>query len=148
MHQQFNQTYDTIAKRLGKAPSTINNIVRLLQLPVAARDALSQEKITEGHARAILALKDQPDQQEVLLQAIVSQGWSVRQAERFVNSIKQGVSESSAVQKRVSTETPETKRLGKRLGVPVHVKRMAKGGRLEITFKTDEELQKILEQLS
>ena len=148
LHQQFNQTYDQIAKRLGKAPSTINNIVRLLQLPVAARDALANEKISEGHARAILALKDQPDQQEALLQAIVNQGWSVRQAERFVTSIKQGVRESSAVEKRIATETPETKQLGKRLGVPVHVKRMAKGGRLEITFKTDEELQKILSQLS
>jgi ParB family transcriptional regulator, chromosome partitioning protein len=58
LHQQFNQTYEAIAKRLGKAPSTINNIVRLLQLPEAAQEALREEKISEGHARAILALKD------------------------------------------------------------------------------------------
>lgn len=147
LHQQFNQTYDMIAKRLGKAPSTINNIVRLLQLPVAAREALAQEKLSEGHARAILALKEHPKQQDALLQAIMSQGWSVRQAERFVTSIKQGVRETTDVHKRVATETPETKQLGKRLGVPVHVKRMAKGGRLEITFKTDDELQMILSQL-
>src|SRR5690606_17338541 len=84
LHQQFNQTYETIAKRLGKAPSTINNIVRLLQLPPEALDALRESKLTEGHARAILALKPYPEKQKELLDAILSQGWSVRQAERFV----------------------------------------------------------------
>lgn len=144
LHQQFNVSYESIAKRLGKAPSTINNIVRLLQLPKDALQVLSEGKITEGHARAILALKQQPDRQQELLQSIVTHDWSVRQAERFVQSIKAGIQESKVVRARVKTETMETKRLGKRLGAPVHIKRTAKGGKLEITFKSDEELARIM----
>jgi ParB family chromosome partitioning protein len=148
LHQQFNQTYEAIAERLGKAPSTINNIVRLLQLPVKAVEALKMEEISEGHARAILALKQFPEKQEELLESILKNKWSVREAERFVTSVKEGIKETKTVKERVGTETPETKALGKRLGVPVHIKRTAKGGRLEITFNSDEELQQILTQIN
>ncbi len=147
LHQQFNIKYDAIAERLGKAPSTINNIVRLLQLPKPARQALADKKITEGHARAILAIKQYPDKQEALLGAIVKNDWSVRQAERYVSSIKAGVKEQKAVHARVKTETPETKRLGKRLKAPVHIRRMARGGKLEIGFDSDEELARIVKVL-
>lgn len=144
LHQQFNVPYETVAKRLGKAPSTINNIVRLLQLPKDAREALAASKITEGHARAILALKHQPDKQDELLQAIIKREWSVRQAERFVSSVKDGIKSTKAVHARVKTETAQTKRLGKKLGTPVHIKRMAKGGKIEIAFKNDVELERIV----
>jgi ParB family chromosome partitioning protein len=146
LHQQFNSTYEEIAKRLGKAPSTINNIVRLLGLPSEAYKSLEAGHITEGHARAILALKSYPEKQVDLLRSILNQGWSVRQAERFVASVKAGVAETKAVQARVQTETKETKWLQKQLGAPVHIKRMAKGGRLEITFKSDEELTSIIKR--
>lgn len=147
LHQQFNFSYDSIAKRLGKANSTVVNVVRLLQLPEAAKDALLAKEITEGHARQILALKDQPEQQQLLLEQIVKHGWSVRQAERYVTSLKEGVKESEKVQERVQTETPATKALSKRLAAPVHIKRMAHGGRLEITFKDDDHLQQLLDNL-
>ena len=147
LHQQFNVAYETIAKQLGKAPSTINNIVRLLQLPEEAHEALASEKINEGHARAILALKQQPNKQKELLVAIITHGWSVRQAERFVSSIKDGIQENKAVRARVKTETPETKRLGKRLQTTVSIRRTAKGGKLEIAFKNDEELSRIVQLL-
>lgn len=147
LHQQFNMTYESIAKRLGKATSTVNNVVRLLQLPEAARTALQEQKISEGHARAILALKDTPEKQVELLGQILKQGWSVRQAERFVVSVKEGYKEAKETKKRMQTETPETKKLSKRIGAPVHIRRMAKGGKLEISFKNDEQLQKVLQLL-
>lgn len=147
LHQQFNMTYEAVAKRLGKATSTVNNIVRLLQLPEAARQALSEKKITEGHARAILALKDLPEKQAELLNAIIKKDWSVRQAERFVVSVKEGYKDKKATKARMQTETPATKKLSKRLGAPVHIRRMAKGGKLEIAFKSDEELEKVLDAL-
>ena len=147
LHQQFNMTYESIAERLGKAPSTVNNIVRLLQLPEQTRTALHERKISEGHARAILALKDTPEKQLELLNQIVKQDWSVRQAERFVSSIKEGFKDTPATKQRMETETPATKQLSKRVGAPVHIRRTAKGGKLEIGFKTDEELEKILSQL-
>lgn len=147
LHQQFSMTYDAIAKRLGKAPSTINNIVRLLQLPEAARTALHEHEISEGHARAILALRDLPEKQAELLAAIIKQGWSVRQAERYVVSIKEGFREKEATKVRMQTETPATKRLSKKIGAPVHIRRAAKGGKLEITFKSDDELEQVLRAL-
>lgn len=147
LHQQFTMTYESIAARLGKATSTVNNIVRLLQLPEKARVALQDQRITEGHARAILALKDAPEKQQELLDHIIKQGWSVRQAERFVVSVKEGFKERHATKTRMQTETPQTKQLSKKLGTPVHIRRMAKGGKLEISFKTDEELEEVLKLL-
>lgn len=148
LHQQFSMTYESIAKRLGKASSTVNNIVRLLQLPKDAQKALAAGQIFEGHARAILSLKSTPDKQDELLLNITRHGWSVRQAEQFVTSLKEGFKETKATRERMQTETPATKTLSKRLGgTPVHIRRLAKGGKLEIGFKTDEELEKILASL-
>jgi len=147
LHQQFNMTYEVVAKRLGKATSTVNNIVRLLQLPPEAQQALHDKKISEGHARAILALKEHSHKQAELLTRIVAHGWPVRQAERFVTSVKEGFKEVVATKQRMQTETPETKRLSKKLGAPVHIRRTAKGGKLEITFKSDDELQAVLQAI-
>jgi ParB family chromosome partitioning protein len=144
LHEQFNLSYDDIAQRLGKAGSTVHNTVRLLRLPESARDALAAGKISEGHARAILALKGDAERQTYLLQTIISQGWSVRQAERFVTSVKQGHAEVKTAHARTQTETPQTKQLSKKLGTPVHVRRTARGGKLEITFRDDNELDRLI----
>lgn len=147
LHHQFSQDYATIAKQLGKAQGTIVNIVRLLQLPESARLALHDKKITEGHARAILALKDEKSQLE-LLALILNNGWSVRQAERYVVAQKQGLKSTTAAAKRVATTTPQTEKLAQALKTPVSVRRTAKGGRLEITFKNETDLKRIIKQLA
>lgn len=147
LHDQFSVEYPAIAKRLGKATSTVNNIVRLLTLPDDAKAALAAREISEGHARAILALKGEPDQQAKFLKLILDNGWSVRQAERYAVSLKQGHREEGAARERVATETPATKALGKRLGAAVSIRRTAKGGKLEIGFTTDDELQRIISLL-
>ncbi len=144
LHEQFNLSYDEIAKRLGKANSTVNNTVRLLRLPEAARDALAANKISEGHARAILSLKGDGARQVYLLETIQEQAWSVRQAERFGTRVKSGVRDTTKAKERVNTETPVTRSLSKKLGTPVNIRRTAKGGKLEISFKNDSELDKIL----
>lgn len=144
LHQQFSLSYESIAQRLGKATSTVNNIVRLLGLPDKARDALAAGKISEGHARSILALKDDAKRQDYLLQTIIAQGWSVRQAERFVLSVKAGVKQPKQARARTETETPATKALSRKLKTPVHIRRTARGGKLEITFATDTELDRLL----
>jgi len=147
LHQQFNLTYEAISKRLGKSVPAVSNTVRLLQLPAPAQLALTQKRINEGHARAILALKGSAEQQQQLLEAIEAHGWSVREAERFVASVKAGVKDRKGTAARVSTETPETKALSKRFSAPVHIRRTAKGGKLEISFTSDEELTRIITQL-
>jgi ParB family chromosome partitioning protein len=147
LHQQFNLGYADIAKRLGKAMSTVSNIARLLQLPKDAKEALQNGTISEGHARQILSLKDSPERQAELLGLIIERSWSVREAERFVTSLKDGVNETKDATKRVATDTPETKRLSKRYGAPVLIRRTARGGRVEIGFTSDDELARILSEL-
>jgi ParB family chromosome partitioning protein len=147
LHQQFNMTYKQIAERLGKAETTISNLVRLLQLPEPARVALSQGDITEGHARAVLSLKTMPQKQTELLKNILKQGWSVRQAEQYATTHKQGVAERKIVRERMATETPETKELSKIYKMPISVKRTARGGRIEIHFRTDEDYSAIIRRL-
>jgi ParB family chromosome partitioning protein len=116
-----------------------------LQLPPDAREALQQKKISEGHARAVLALKGDQIKQQELLELIINNHWSVRQAEQFVTSVKQGA-ESKRAKRATIAETPETKKLGKLLKTKVTVKRTAKGGRLEIHYKDDQELSGLLER--
>jgi ParB family chromosome partitioning protein len=147
LHQQFNLTYAEIGKRLGKAETTVHNTARLLQLPDDAREALAGNRITEGHARQILALKDSPESQTELLRLIIQNGWSVRQTERYVSSLKAGVKEAAKAQERVSGDTPETERLGQRFGTKVRIHRTAHGGRVEIAFASEQQLASLLSQL-
>lgn len=148
LHEIFKQSYEQIAKRLNKAESTVNNIVRLLQLPDEAQDALRDGLISEGHARSILALKKFPDKQAELLRLIIMRQWSVRQAEQFVVAAKSDTVKSDAAQKRASATTPQTEELTKILKRPVSVAHMAKGGRLIIRFRTDDDLSNLVELLS
>jgi len=147
LNQQFNQSWETIAKRLGKGTSTVSNIGRLLGLPAPAKTALNKGQISEGHARQILALKDDPKIQQELLDLIVRHGWNVRRAEQFVLAYKSGaLDKSSAVRSSLST-TAETKQLAKQLKTGVRLQKLAKGGRILIDYKDDEELTRITKKL-
>lgn len=148
LHELFSVSMEDIAKRLGKAPSTVTNIVRLLQLPPAAQDALLHNRISEGHARSILALKDYPEQQEQLLLLIQKHGWSVRQAEQFVIAAKTGAASTERATQHTRSETPETERLSKLLGSDVRVQNMAQGkGRLIISFKSPSDFERLVRLL-
>lgn len=143
LQQQFNLKLDQIAKRAGKRGiSTVSNTLRLLSLPKEAKDALIANKITEGHARQLLAVKE-PEVQQELLDLIVKNEWSVRKAEQFVIGYKEGEKDRQTAVAKVKTETPATKNLSQRLNTHVTVKHMAHGGRLLIEFKNDDDLNRI-----
>jgi len=146
LQHQFSLTLETIAEKLGKAPSTVSNMARLLQLPEAARQALQEGKISEGHARAILALKGKPDKQHELLSCVLNNGWTVRQAEQFVVAAKKGANLAQAKGRTVS-ETTLTKELGQKLSRDVKIKYTAKGGQLIIHFKDEIDLGNLAQQL-
>lgn len=148
LHQQFNLTYEEIGKRVGgKAISTISNILRLLALPKDAKRALVEGKITEGHARQILAIKESEVQTE-LLNMIIKNEWSVRKTEQFVIGYKEGKKDKKVAVAKVQTQTPQTKAISKRLNTDVSIKNMAKGGRLMITFKDNDDLARIASLLA
>lgn len=87
LKQEFSLSLQDIAKKLGKASTTVSNTMRLLQLPEEAKNALMNKKITEGHARAILSLTDEKMQNK-LLSTIITQSLSVRQAEVMAKQLK------------------------------------------------------------
>ncbi len=146
LRDQFSMDLETIGKRLGKAHSTVTNIVRLLGLPEKAKEALEQNKISEGHARAILALRDKKSQEE-LLELIISKHWTVRQAENYVTAQKSGHKEAAKAIARVDTQTAETKAIAQKLATKVSIKRLAKGGKLEVAFKSDDDLRRITSRI-
>ncbi|HEX5395368.1 MAG TPA: ParB/RepB/Spo0J family partition protein [Candidatus Saccharimonadales bacterium] len=146
LQQQFNLGLEEIAQKLGKAASTISNLTRLLQLPEEAREALAEGKISEGHARAILALSKQPDKQKRLLGSILNNGWSVRQAEQFAIGLKSGSTTAKAA-KRTDSESGLTRQIAQNLGAKVNLRHTAKGGQLIIHFNNDQELQKIADRI-
>lgn len=145
LQHQFNLGLEQIAEKLGKAPSTLSNLTRLLQLPDSARQALAEGKISEGHARAILAIKDQKAKQEELLRSILDNGWTVRQAEQFAGAAKRGASTTQARTATVS-ETALTQQLGEKLDTSVKIRHTAKGGQLIIQFNSDDDLRRIAEK--
>jgi len=150
LHDQFSLSYRDIAKKLGKAETTISNIVRLLQLPKLAVEALRNNDITEGHARAILALKTDEKMQIELLNKIITQGWSVRQAEAFAQSNK-------LIQKpkkvKTSNVSPKTQAilntLNKTLINKITVKeKNSSSGLISISYSNPEELENYITKLN
>jgi ParB family chromosome partitioning protein len=142
LQHQFNLSLEEVADKLGKAVSTVSNLGRLLQLPAAAREALRQGKISEGHARAILSLRGKEAKQEELLRCILNNNWSVRQAEQFALQVRRA---STAPKGEVSDDISAS--LSRKLGTLVELRHRKKGGQIIIPFKDNKELKRITEIL-
>lgn len=140
---QFSLDSGEIARRVGRDESTIKNTLRLLKLPTDAKHALVEGDISEGHARAILSIND-PDQQEELLKNVTENDWTVRRAEEFARDVKT----ERAAPTQLTSETEATKKLSAKLDTKVQLQRRAHGGRLMIHYQDDEDLQRLLDQLS
>lgn len=148
LHDEFKLEYKEIGQRVGRSESAVVNIMRLLRLPLKAKKALNDGVITEGHARQIVALTVESEQL-ILLDLIVKNHWTVRQAEQYVVGHKKGKNEDKNKEgmRLTKIETKETKQLSKRLNTSVSVKHMAKGGRLIIDFKDEDHLDKLMNHL-
>lgn len=147
LQQEFNLSLEEIGQKLGKAASTISNLTRLLQLPEPAHQALRKGKISEGHARAILALRRWPDKQKELLSSILNNGWNVRQAEQFANGVKAGTGSLKADLQFVNAEAL-TRDLGRNLNTKVTLKKLARGGQLIIHFENQQQLDQLAKKLT
>ena len=146
LRDQFSLTTKQIAKKLGKAETTISNIVRLLQLPVEAVKALQENKITEGHARAILALKTDENQQKELLNTIITQNLSVREAEHIVQQKRLIPTRKTEENKQVlKLIQPLKNNLKKSIRVKTKTN---ESGELIISYKKIEELKNFLNKLN
>jgi ParB family chromosome partitioning protein len=138
----FGLTQKQVSEKVGKSRVTVANSVRLLRLPNEIKQALAEGRISEGHARALLALNKQADQLKVL-RAIVKRGLSVRQTEEMVRRVTAGAQPKH----RGEPPSPETEALENEfrnaLGTKVRLFRSKKGGKLVIQFYSEEELEAI-----
>lgn len=151
LHTQFNQSYEDISKRMGKAYTTIINSVRLLGLPPEMQESLQVGTITEGHARALLSLQKNVSAQKKLFAMIVSKSLSVRQAEQYAVAIKRASNNVVKVDAKPQFESADKaiKVLAKQLATKVTYQHSAKGkGKIIINYSSEQDLDRIMKQMS
>ena len=141
---EFALTQEMIAKRVGKSRTAVANTLRLLKLSRNIKEDLISGKISMGHARALLGL-DNAGQMEALRKEIFKQDLTVRQIESRVSRLKQSVSKKpvSLVSKKNIFIKDLEKEFERRLGTKVDIKPAKKGGKLVVTYYSDDDLDRI-----
>jgi ParB family chromosome partitioning protein len=139
-------TQQEVAERVGKNRSTITNMLRLLHLPAIIQQGLKSGLITAGHARALLGVENEAEQEE-LFEKTVGKKLSVRELEQLVQLI--GNNPASDRKTAARTKPKEilpdiAHQLGSRLETGVKIHQKKKGGEIKITFSSKEELERLL----
>lgn len=142
----YHLTQEQIADAVGKDRSSIANYVRLLKLPQEVRANVGSGALSMGHARAILGLTDDVAQLR-LSREVVSKNLSVRETEALVKKATEPARPKKAQEKDVHTRAAEEK-LRFALGTRTRIVRKSKGGRIEIDFTSEDELNRLYEQLT
>lgn len=153
--EMANLSQEQIAQKVGKDRSTVANVLRLLKLPPEAQDALTRGSITSGHARALLMLVN-PSDQQLLLRRVVEAGISVREAEDMAASLnkgkkgapKSGRAGTAAATRKVPELQEIEQKLIEKLGTKVEVLGTTAKGRIEISYFSAEDLERLLETLA
>lgn len=144
----FNLTHKDIATKVGYSRPAVANKLRLLALPNDLKRLLLEDKISEGHARALLGLNS-PEAMEAAGKIIVRDQLSVRAVEELVRRLNQGHKEPQKRSMRIVDEYTMNLEgsLQKRYGEKVKLFRSAKGGKIVIPFGDDKELEAIYKSL-
>ncbi|MEZ4972045.1 MAG: ParB/RepB/Spo0J family partition protein [Cyclobacteriaceae bacterium] len=149
---EINLKQEELGERVGKNRSTVTNYLRLLKLPPDIQIALRDNKISMGHARAIINV-DSPDTQLFIYKKILSEDLSVRKVEELVRQLVSSGKEGSkaATDKSAAGPSKEIKQLQSTLsthfGTKVNVKSDGKKGEIKIPFYSIEDLNRLLEIL-
>lgn len=150
-------TQDQLSERVGKKRATIANYLRLLKLPAQIQLAVRDKKISMGHARAILGVDD-PDTQLMIFEQILKYDFSVRKVEEIVREMVNQKPEEPEIPEEAPEKPAKSNEIGdyielqqhlsRRFNTKVELKRNENGkGKIVIGFKSDAELEKIIELL-
>jgi len=141
---EFGFKHSVIAQKVGKSREYVSNSIRLLALPPEILDALSQGKISEGHARPLMMLGDRMEEQMTLFKEIMFKKLTVREAEAIGRRIAY-----DKIRKKGATLDPETQELEEKLtetlGTRVSIEKRENGGKILIDFFSNDDLHEILE---
>lgn len=144
---EFKMTQEEIAAAVGKDRSSVANHLRLLKLPQEVRAEVADGRLSMGHARALLAVADEGGQREIARE-VIAQNLSVRETEARVKRLgrtaasQPGVPAGPDVHTRAAQE-----KLRMTLGTRVRIVRKGHGGKIEIDFGSEDELQRLYERL-
>ena len=141
--KEFGFKHVEIGKKVGKSREYVSNTLRLLMLPAHILDALSEGKITEGHARPLMMLVDKPEEQDTLFKEIMFKKLNVRDAE--------GIARRIAFEKARKQMDPELvdleEKLKESLGTRVRIEKRDEGGKITIDFFNADDLQTLFDIL-
>ena len=144
--EDFELSHEEIALRVGKSRVAVTNTLRLLKLPDVVKNALIERRISEGHARALLALPT-PQAQAAALRTVIAQELNVRQTEELVRKLS-GEKPSRKPKPAAPPEVAELEqRLRTSLGTKVTLRSGHKGGTVTIHYYSDEELNALMGRL-
>ncbi len=138
-------TQEEVSQKVGKDRATIANALRLLKLPDAIQDSLRKGEVTAGHARALLGFSDRSQQLD-LWKKIVKDQMSVRQVEKLVqrsNKPKTNAKKKSPTAPYAIREAED--KLRRIFGTQVRIHLQGKGGKIELEFYSDNDLERLLE---
>ncbi|MHB8133397.1 MAG: ParB/RepB/Spo0J family partition protein [Anaerolineaceae bacterium] len=145
LSDDFNLSHEEIAKRVGKSRVTITNSIRLLKLPDSVRNALASGIISEGHARALLALTS-PQAQLAVLETILKFDYSVRQTEELVRKYggeRSKKSEKAPIEPEISALE---ERIRNQIGMRVNLDHHGNKGKIIIHYYSNEELNQFIDR--
>ena len=151
--EQLETSQEEIARRVGKDRSSITNSLRLLKLPDEIQNLVEEDKLSMGHARALLSLTSL-DQQMFLASEAIRKALSVRETEKRVKNIRkrpeQGLREGTVtgeIDEEGANVRAAEQKLSKKLAAPVKIKFLKSGGTIEIKFSSNVELTRLFDIL-
>ena len=146
--EKLKLTQEEVANRLGKSRPHVANHIRLLSLPPQIQELISTGKISMGHGRALLGLR-QKATLPLLVEKVVNEGLNVRQLEKMIQQLNENVSrETKKPEKKKDVFLQEREHsLRERFGTKVHIKQNKNKGKIEIEFFSKDDLERILEIL-
>ena len=148
LNKKYGLSHESIAKAVGKKRVTISNSLRLLKLPLEIRRSLIEKKISAGHARAILQTKS-PSAMIKVWEVIMEKNLSVRDAENMVKAKQPNQSKKRTTLKNIDHQmAPIENKLIEILGTKVKLKSSQKGGKIEISYFSIDDLDRIIDIIS
>ncbi|MES2733508.1 MAG: ParB/RepB/Spo0J family partition protein [Bacteroidota bacterium] len=148
---ECNLKQEELGDRVGKNRTTVNNYIRLLKLPPAIQAALRDNKISMGHARAIINIEN-IETKIAIFKKIIEEDWSVRKVEEAVRELSTGNDQSLRKDKKTAFPNQELNQLESKLrtyfGTKIAIKSDEKNrGEIKIPFASQDDLNRILELL-
>lgn len=142
--EEFGMTQEELSKRVGKSRSQIANTVRLLNLDDEIKEMIIEEKLTAGHARALLAIEDKKERLK-MAEKISKENMSVRQIEE---AVKKKTDKKEKKREEINPAIIDvSEKLQTTLGTRVKIKGTEKRGKIEIEYYSADELERILETI-